>query len=58
MQHPVFASLRLSESDVATTTLGTTAPEEGIVRYLHYYRSPAATSAEGRDAHLDALPIL
>lgn len=74
MQHPLFASLRLIPAQcaaAATTASVGYAPQhltqQGVVRYMHYYRSPAdiaGAAGVGAGAHLhqdagvDALPIL
>jgi hypothetical protein len=53
MQHPLFASLRLSPAQAALAA--SAAPQSSeVVRYLHYYRSPVETGG----ATVDALPIV
>jgi hypothetical protein len=53
MQHPLFASLRLSPAQAALAA--SAAPQSGdVVRYLHYYRSPVETGG----ATVGALPIV
>lgn len=61
MQHPLFASLRLSPEQAAAAARPSAPCSRDTVRYLHYYRSPLPTvgpSATASAATVDALPIL
>lgn len=55
MQHPLFASLRLSPDQAAAAASPSAPCSRDTVRFLHYYRSPLRV---GDAPAVDALPIV
>jgi hypothetical protein len=61
LQHPMFASLRLSPAEAHAAAAPNAPRRADVVRYLHYHRPPVAHPA-GHGAltavYADTLPIL